>query len=196
MTTRAASRANDGDEPPDGASGEQQQGGAPADTAAESALDLNQPAEGSPPAAGGAPQGRAQGEGASAGERRGNQPSGDQPDARRGGLQDGGQPTFADMGQLIRGMTESNRAIAQSITSSITSALGNEPRADEGRAARTSLSARVTRTYDDGIPRLEGENITPQLMAEWLARFTAWANIRDSVSNWGLEVRSSGRHRL
>ncbi|EOD26069.1 hypothetical protein EMIHUDRAFT_254524, partial [Emiliania huxleyi CCMP1516] len=37
---------------------------------------------------------------------------------------------------------------------------------NEGGATRGSLSAKVTRTYDADIPKLEGKNITPQMMAE------------------------------
>ena len=56
---------------------------------------------------------------------------------------------------------------------------------NEGGATRGSLSAKVTRTYDADIPKLEGKNITPQMMAEWLARFTAWAKI-EGISEYTL----------
>jgi len=86
--------------------------------------------------------------------------------------------------QLAAALAAATRADRETMIS-FAAALRPEPRADEAGATRAPLSARVTRTYDAEIPKLEGGNITPQTMACWLARFTAWSKI-EGISEYTL----------
>ncbi|EOD27969.1 hypothetical protein EMIHUDRAFT_254206 [Emiliania huxleyi CCMP1516] len=65
---------------------------------------------------------------------------------------------------------------------------------NEGGATRGSLSAKVTRTYDADIPKLEGKNITPQMMAEWPRQ--ASTGLDTSIPRQQLDTLDTGPRHL